>query len=165
MDIKDWRSKALGSFLEKPLTELSQYKEKRLAVDVSIWLNRYSCTDMDKLAMTSEPPYPASDLLQHIKSIHCELSKIVTLVYVSDGVPPNVEDGTKDDRCQEQLKRGSDWTSAVDCARQSQDFVISDDDLKNHYFADGNEILYTLRPCQRPHLVEERRRRVLWFSV
>jgi len=57
-----------------------------MGVDLSIFMNKLLFTDIDKLASTSNPAYPAPDLLQNIKNIHTNLSRYMTLVYVFDGI-------------------------------------------------------------------------------
>jgi hypothetical protein len=58
------------SLTSSKIAEMHPNRRIRLAVDVSIWLNKNCVTDVDKfkLATTCNPPYPAPDLLEKIQS-------------------------------------------------------------------------------------------------
>mmetsp|Transcript_14351 Transcript_14351/g.24038 ORF Transcript_14351/g.24038 Transcript_14351/m.24038 type:complete len:81 (+) Transcript_14351:321-563(+) len=49
---------------------MQEFKGERFAVDLSILMNKFLCSDIDKLATTSTPTYPSPDLLQNIKNWH-----------------------------------------------------------------------------------------------
>ena len=67
MGIEDWWRSALGDFSKSPPVTLDKLRGLRVGADQSIHLNRFSGTDVDKLAMTSDPPHPAPDLLASLQ--------------------------------------------------------------------------------------------------
>ena len=96
MTIKDWWDQALGTFkADKPFRDLSDFEGKKFAVDISIFLNKFLRSDVNKLASTSSPPYPCPDLIQSVMDFHGKISKVIHPVYVIDGVAPSIKDGTK----------------------------------------------------------------------
>ena len=92
MTISNFWSDAVGTFKNSEYHNAEEFIGKRMGVDLSIFMNKFLFTDIDKLASTSIPAYPAPDLLQNIKNIHTNLSRYMTLVYVFDGIAPT--DGT-----------------------------------------------------------------------
>ena len=93
MGIKDWWKHGLGLLLSKSeYRDLADFKGKRIAVDLSIWLNQLLVTDVDKLASTCEPVERCPDLLKYIQKRHEDLeAEGIILVYVYDGPAPNVK--------------------------------------------------------------------------
>lgn len=128
MTIKDWWPEALGIFKATGYIDLSQFKGMRFAVDFSIFINKFLCSDIDKLATTSEPAYPAPDLLQNIMKLHENLSRYITLVYIYDGIAPPHKQGTKDNRLQLRNENGAKWFEQLDRAKENE--TISDEQLK-----------------------------------
>jgi 5'-3' exonuclease len=113
MGIGDWWSAALGSFKEEDYVSISEFAGKTFAVDLSIFLCAYTATDIDKLAQTSTPPYPAPDLLHKIQTIHDSLSQHINLVYVFDGIAPPHKKWKRDERRKRREKDGEAWTSLL----------------------------------------------------
>ena len=99
-----------------------------MGVDLSIFMNKFLFTDIDKLASTSNPAYPAPDLLQNIKNIHTNLSRYMTLVYVFDGIAPPHKKATKQKRLQIRKKNGDVWFKHHQCAIENK--VINAEDLR-----------------------------------
>ena len=131
MGIKEWWSDALGTFSkDSTYRDVSEFKGMQFAVDLSIWLNKYSVTNVDKLAMTCSPVYQAPDLLQHLMTIHNTLSKDVTLVYVFDGVSPRIKDWKKELRLQDREKAGAEWEQLLTSSFETEDCLIDKDDIK-----------------------------------
>ena len=96
MTIKDWWDNALGTFkADEPFQDLSEFQGKRFAVDISIFLNKFLRSDVDRLVSTSSPPYPCPDLLHLVIDFHSKVSKVICPIYVFDGVAPNVKEQTK----------------------------------------------------------------------
>ena len=91
MTIEHWWDSALGSFKKSPHRLLSEF-EGIWAVDISIFMNKFSYSDIDRLAMTCIPPYPAPDMLQNIMAFHRNLSKHITPLYVFDGIAPSLKE-------------------------------------------------------------------------
>ena len=64
MGIQEWWDKAMGTFKSEPLWDLSEFKGKKLVVDFAIFFYLFAVTDVDKLLMTLDPPYPCVNVLQ-----------------------------------------------------------------------------------------------------
>ncbi|KAL7528196.1 hypothetical protein ACHAXR_002318, partial [Thalassiosira sp. AJA248-18] len=110
MGISDWWTAALGTFKDSPYVNASTFAGKRFAVDLSIWMNRYTRTDIDKLATTCNPVYPALDLLGYIKDVHNSLTTCkIELVYVFDGMAPPHKNACKEERRRERERIGAAW--------------------------------------------------------
>ena len=88
MTISNFWSDALGTFKNSEYHNAEEFIGKWMGVDLSIFMNKFLFTDIDKLASTLNPAYPAPDLLQNIKNIHTNLSRYMMLVYVFDGIAP-----------------------------------------------------------------------------
>ena len=99
-----------------------------MGVDLSIFMNKFLFTDIDKLATTSNPAYPAPDLLQNVKNIHTNLSRYITLVYVFDGIAPPHKKATKQKRLQIRKKNGDVWFKHH--RRAIENKVINAEDLR-----------------------------------
>lgn len=130
MGIGEWWTEALGNFSESPYRDISEFKGKRYAVDLSIWLNKYLCSDIDRLATTSNPPYPAPDLLRNIQKVHNSLSKWVTLVYVFDGFAPPQKNRTKATRLNKIRDGGAAWLDLHQRVKDGDKLVVSEGEMK-----------------------------------
>mmetsp|Transcript_22307 Transcript_22307/g.36684 ORF Transcript_22307/g.36684 Transcript_22307/m.36684 type:complete len:659 (+) Transcript_22307:219-2195(+) len=128
MTIEDFHSDALGTFKDSEYRDVSEFKGQRWVVDLAIWMNKLSCTVIDKLATTSNPAYPAPDMLQLLMNVHANLSKYITLVYAYDGIAPPHKQSTKDKRLELRRTNGADWLKHHERAKENQ--TISDEDLK-----------------------------------
>mmetsp|Transcript_22780 Transcript_22780/g.35232 ORF Transcript_22780/g.35232 Transcript_22780/m.35232 type:complete len:248 (-) Transcript_22780:217-960(-) len=128
MTITNWWSDALGNFKSSEYIDLTTFEGMRFAVDLSIFMNKFLFSDIDKLATTSNPAYPAPDLLQNIMNIHANLSRYITLVYVFDGMAPPHKKGTKEKRLELRRKNGKDWLTQHNRAKENK--TISEEELK-----------------------------------
>jgi len=136
MTIKDWWGQALGTFkADEPFRNLSNFQGKRFTVDISIFLNMFLQSDVNKLALMSSPPYPCPDLMQSVMDFHSKISKVIHPVYVFDGVAPNVKDGTKAYRASIQNRDGKFYLDQVLIAKEDSDYVFSSDDISKATFA------------------------------
>ena len=109
MTISNFWSDALGTFKNSEYHSAEEFIGKRMGVDLSIFMNKVLFTDIDKLASTSNPAYPAPDLLQNVKNIHTNLSRYMTLVYVFDGIAPPHKKAMKQKCLQIRKKNGNVW--------------------------------------------------------
>ena len=110
MGILDWWDAALGTFKrDSPYIDVAELKGQTFAVDLSIWMNKQTRTDIGKLAQTSLPPYLDPGLVTKLKQIHNSLSEHINLVYVYDGIAPPHKDGTKEERRKRRVKAGKAW--------------------------------------------------------
>ena len=91
MGINHWWKHGLGLLLSKSeYRDLADFEGKRIAVDLSIWLNQLLVTDVDKLASTCKPVELCPDLLKNIQKRHDDLeAKGIIPVYVYDGPAPS----------------------------------------------------------------------------
>ena len=93
MGVDDFWSDALGDWShvcdEEPI---SNYAGQRIAIDLSIIINKCLRTDIDKLFSTCNPVYKCNDLLQNIIAEHQVLTQTgIKPVYVYDGMSPEVK--------------------------------------------------------------------------
>lgn len=96
MGADDFWTDALGDWVhiceDKPL---SSFAGKRIAIDLSIIINKNLRTDMDKLLEI----YKCIDLMQNIITQHeVFISSGIHQVYVYDGIPPEVKKKKKERR-------------------------------------------------------------------
>ena len=113
MTVQDWFKHALGTFSLSRHVGLECVEGQSVSIDISGWLNRFSNSDIDKLAMTANPPYPAPDLAQSILTYHRFMSKRITPVYVVDGVAPPLKDATRQSRRDDRMKGTEPWFDLV----------------------------------------------------
>jgi hypothetical protein len=86
-----------------------------------------------KLATTCNPPYPAPDLLEKYKeSIHHELSKHITLVYVFDGIATALKDGIRASHCKGRDEIGAKWLALRQCALNGETVLTKDEIAEAH---------------------------------
>mmetsp|Transcript_10306 Transcript_10306/g.17524 ORF Transcript_10306/g.17524 Transcript_10306/m.17524 type:complete len:193 (+) Transcript_10306:217-795(+) len=130
MGIKDWWNAGLGSFKSSDYIDASEFKGERFAVDLSILMNKFLCSDIDKLATTSTPTYPSPDLLQNIKNWHENLSKHLTLIYVFDGKAPPHKNGTKKQRREQLMAKGKEWLDLRESVINNANETINEGDIK-----------------------------------
>ena len=116
MGIKGLWTDALGLFNASQYETIAVIAQKQaegkrltLAVDISIWLNKYCMSETDKIATTCNPPYPAPDLLHKIQEIHREITKYINLIYVFDGRPNELKDATRAGRSGDRERDGAAW--------------------------------------------------------
>ena len=115
MGIKHWWHHGLGLLLSKSeCRDLSDFHGKRIAVDLSIWLNQFLLTDVDKLASTCEPVERCPDLLKYVQKRHEDLvAEGIIPVYVYDGPAPDVKNETKAKRKKGLQTAGKEWLSLL----------------------------------------------------
>lgn len=130
MGINDWWTVGLGDFKSSAYKDISEFKGERFAVDLSILMNKFLCSDIDKLATTSTPAYPAPDLIQNIKNWHENLSKHVTLVYVFDGKAPPHKKYTKEQRREQLEGKGKEWLELRESVLKNANQTINERDVK-----------------------------------
>eukprot|EP00985_Skeletonema_marinoi_P025390 scaffold18626_cov141-Skeletonema_marinoi.AAC.1 len=93
-------------------------------------MNKFLCSDIDKLATTSTPTYPSPDLLQNIKNWHENLSKHLTLIYVFDGKAPPHKNGTKKQRREQLMAKGKEWLDLRESVINNANETINEGDIK-----------------------------------
>ena len=93
-------------------------------------MNKFSYSDIDRLAMTCIPPYPAPDLLQNMVAFHRNLSKHITPLYVFDGIAPSLKDVTRDKRDMTREAAGKDWEKMVNKVIQRDDAQLSEEEMQ-----------------------------------
>ena len=125
MGIGDFWADGLGDWSALYKHELlSNYAGKRVAVDLSITMNKCLRTDIDKLSATCNPIYKCKDLLQNIIVEHGVLTKTgIIPVYVYDGIPPEVK---KKEKARRQLlldKAGNKYNELRQQAISNNDSV------------------------------------------
>jgi len=100
MGINDFWTDALGDWMSVCKHEkLSNYAGQRIAIDLSIIINKSLRTDIDRLSATCNPTYKCKDLLQNIIVEHEVLTKTGILpVYVYDGMSPEEKKKEKERR-------------------------------------------------------------------
>ena len=81
----------------------------RIGVDMSIFLNRFAGLDIDKLAMTADPPYPAPDLFVSLKGIHLQFAAVFLLSTFFDGLWPSVNNTCWEKRYLGQMTAIATW--------------------------------------------------------
>ena len=71
MEVDGFWTGALGDWASQCENQpLSNYAGKRIAIDISIFISKNLCSDIDKLAYVSNPIYKYPDLLQNIIAQH-----------------------------------------------------------------------------------------------
>ena len=95
MGIEDWWGSALGIFAKSPYVLLDKLRGLTIGIDLAILQNRFSASDVDKLAMTASPPHPAPDIFLSTKAIHEQFASVFNPVYVFDGMPPKLKDACR----------------------------------------------------------------------
>ena len=104
----------MGTFkADEPFCDLSDFEGQKFAVNISIFLNKFLRSDVDKLASTSSPPDPCPDLMQSVMDFHAKIFKVIHLVYVFDGVAPSVKDGPKAQRASIRNRDGTFYVEQV----------------------------------------------------
>ena len=116
MGINHWWAHGLGLLLSKSeYRDLDEFSGKKIAIDLSIWMNQLLSSDIDKLASTSEPVERSPDLLRNIQTRHeTFVSQGITPVYVYDGFAPEVKNKTRAKRKELRDKDGKAWTSLLE---------------------------------------------------
>ena len=129
MGITGFWAKAIG-IASSPSVDLSEFKGRRFAVDVSIFMNKYLQSNMDKLATTANPPCPAPDLLPCIMAWHHSVSQHITPVYVFAGKAPPIKDDTKKKRIITRDRRGKEWLILYNKAKEESNISVAPETLK-----------------------------------
>ena len=118
MGIKGWWDSVLGDFKKSPFVQIDQLKGLRIGIDLSILLNKFSSSDVDKLAMTALPLYPAPDLFNSLKELHRQFSEVFVPIYVFDGKPPPIKAACRARRKGIRMRAGEAWIELRDRALQ-----------------------------------------------
>ena len=93
-------------------------------------MNRFMRSDIDKLTSTSKPPYPAPDAFQYCMELHNNLSRVITPVYVLDGIAPDVKKKTKLTRQRIRDSRAADYLDLLGRALEDNTLSFSDEEIK-----------------------------------
>jgi len=132
MGVKDLWTHALGLFKNKPHELLSKSKGLRIAIDVSVFMNKTNGREVTQLATTNEPPYPSPDVIEWLSRHHPMIVEAgVTPVYVFDGPAPEVKKLEKNHRAGLREKVGQEYRALLDKVKEDEEFVtVSDDELE-----------------------------------
>ena len=109
MGVENFWKDVLGEFAKSPFVGIDAMRGLKVALDTAIFFNRLASTDVDKLAMTSNPPHPAPDLFLAMKNLHQKFAEVFTPVYVFDGIPPYLKSGCRAKRKSDREKAGAEW--------------------------------------------------------
>ena len=109
MGVDDFWKHALGDFAKSPFVGMDAMRGLKVAVDTAIFFNRLAGSDVDKLAMTTNPSHPAPDLFIAMKNLHRQFAEVFTPVYVFDGIPPFLKSGCREKRKSIRERAGAEW--------------------------------------------------------
>lgn len=121
----------LGNFsTDSKYEDLSTFRGKRFAIDISINMNQVLVTSIDRLACTCNPPYKCPDLLQNIISQHNQyVREGIIPVYVFDGMPPWVKNKEKERHQKVAAKSGAKYMELRDRAKANPHQMFTTEEL------------------------------------
>ena len=129
MGPKNFWTDALGLFTKRGDQDATVLKGKRIAVDVSILLNKRKGKEETQYTATSEPLYPSREILKHVEEVHSNITKAgIKPVYIFDGAAPRIKKQGKDKRLGNWENHKRKYDQAIANFRETN--IISDADLE-----------------------------------